>query len=315
MTSAIDKVVSPVMGKATSLVTPRTLLVSVVPVVTFWFAAFALTATQFGWASVQSRWQHLDVFHRYVIVALAMSGLAISAAVLSAAEHTIVTCYEGYWNYSWQKQFRDKAAERQKERRKRMASEDRHRFFASETDFMPTRLGNILRAAESYPYGQQRYRIDSVLWWPRFFMIIPEALRSELSSARASMMLRLHMSAVSTVFVVYTGLAAVTFVIAARTSSWLVWCITILAAALMAVYAYRRALRSALLYADLVRSTFDLYRGDVLNRMGFALPETLEEERHLWSILNKLLSLGGVDTVDDAVLDKARARYVSKPAK
>ena len=48
---------------------------------------------------------------------------------------------------------------------------------------MPTRLGNILRAAESYPHD--RYGADAVLTWPRLFPLLPDRLTASLTAARA----------------------------------------------------------------------------------------------------------------------------------
>jgi hypothetical protein len=311
----VDRFVSPVVGKAAGIVTARTMLVAVVPTGTFWLAAFALIATQLGWSLVRGWFDHLDVVHRIIVAAAAAAVVALCAAMLSAVERKVVTLYEGYWNLRWLRRLKAVAEERQKERRKKDTSANRHRLFPDESSVMPTALGNILRASEAYPNGDKRYRLNGVLWWPRFFLVIPESMRRDLSSARASMTLRLHMSVLSTLFVAFTALSAAAFVITRTPASWLLWSIAALAAAAMARLVYLQALGPALIYADLIRSTFDLYRGDVLNRMGYALPETLEKERVLWLALTKLLSRGGADDVEDTALDDARKLYVSKPAK
>jgi hypothetical protein len=317
MTSGIDKLVGPVVGKATGIITPRTILVSVIPAVALWIAISALIGTQLGWASVHGRWTHLDLIHRISLAAVAVGGIALSAAVMASAERAVIMIYEGHWNRSWQQSFRDWATKRQQGQREKLAgSPNAHRFYPQESSgqgFMPTRLGNILRAAESYPDVQLRYRLNGVLWWPRFFLVIPETVRSDLSTARASMTLRLHMSFVSAIFVVVTGLAAGVFALTGTAASWLVWCVAGLVAVLNVPFAYQRALGPALIYGDLTRCTFDLYRAEVLNRMGLAMPETLAEERELWFALNQLVARGSVSSEREKPLNDARKRYAAKP--
>jgi hypothetical protein len=52
---------------------------------------------------------------------------------------------------------------------------------------MPTRLGNALRAAESYPGDDERWGLDAVFWWPRLYLILPDSARDQVDEARTSM--------------------------------------------------------------------------------------------------------------------------------
>ena len=60
---------------------------------------------------------------------------------------------------------------------------------------MPTKLGNILRAAELYPL--LRYNVDAVVTWPRLQSLLPEEFASGLRDAKASVDLLLNLTSTS----------------------------------------------------------------------------------------------------------------------
>ena len=74
----------------------------------------------------------------------------------------------------------------------------RHQRFPRERSAtMPTRLGNVFRAAESYPADSRLYGMDAVFFWPRLYPLLPESLRVELASARSSIDMMLVTSVLS----------------------------------------------------------------------------------------------------------------------
>ena len=50
---------------------------------------------------------------------------------------------------------------------------------------MPTRLGNILRAAEQRPL--ERYGLDAIICWSRLWLLLPDAVKKDLQEARADL--------------------------------------------------------------------------------------------------------------------------------
>jgi hypothetical protein len=194
--------------------------------------------------------------------------------------------------------------------------ERRYRYFPvtdGDGDLMPTRLGNILRAAEAYPSADGRYGLDAVFWWPRLFAVVPDKARSDLSSTRASMALLLNVCTLSAFLAVSSLAAGITVATTGPGCFWGFWAATV-ATGVLALTAHRGALGPALIYADLLRSAFDLYRGDLLSKLGFALPDTLAAERLLWSSLQSVLYRGATSEEGELALDEARKRYVSHPA-
>ena len=172
---------------------------------------------------------------------------------------------------------------------------------------LPTRLGNIIKAAEEYPADKGRYGINAVFFWPRLIAVIPDAARADLSDARASMTLLLNVSTLAFLLGVgsFTALAAAMLHPAA--AFWACGAGGLVLAAL----AYRSALAPGRIYAELVRAAFDLYRVDLLNQLKFGLPDNLDEERALWDNLGQQMYLGAANSPD--VLDAARARTVNPP--
>jgi len=50
---------------------------------------------------------------------------------------------------------------------------------------MPTRLGNLLRAAERKPL--EKYGLDAILCWSRLWMLLPDAVKKDLQESRADL--------------------------------------------------------------------------------------------------------------------------------
>jgi hypothetical protein len=119
---------------------------------------------------------------------------------------------------------------------------------------MPTRLGNILRAAETWP--MDKYGIDAPKCWPRLWLVLPDTARKELADARSSLDQGAAIWLWGAAFIVWTP--------------WAWW------AALVAVTvpagAYLWMLAAACVYGDLVESVFDVYRTALYEAAGYRMP-------------------------------------------
>ncbi len=69
---------------------------------------------------------------------------------------------------------------------------------------------------------------------------------------------------------------------------------------------YLAAVTSATVLGDLVRSCYDLFRGDLLARLGWQMPPTLKRERQLWTVLGQQLYRRGSTQQGDALLNAPR---------
>ncbi|WP_368823720.1 hypothetical protein, partial [Kocuria arenosa] len=140
---------------------------------------------------------------------------------------------------------------RQREELARLEHRRRHRP-VRDNELLPTRVGNILRSAESRP--GHRYGLDAVVVWPRLWLVLPEIARTELAGARAAL------DAAVAAAIWGTGFLAVTIV----PGAW--WAAP--AGLAVAVTATRWWVPArAEVFADLVETAYDLYRGRLYQQL------------------------------------------------
>jgi hypothetical protein len=143
------------------------------------------------------------------------------------------------------------------------------------SELMPTRLGNILRAAETRP--GHRYGFEAVIVWPRLWLVLPDAVRQELAAARKALDVSVAVVLWGTAFVAFTPWvwwAAPLGIAVAATASW--WWVP----------------SRAELFADLVEATYDLYRSALYMQLRWPLPSTPAEELASGNALTEYLLRG-----------------------
>jgi len=128
--------------------------------------------------------------------------------------------------------------------------------------FLPTPIGNILRAAERRPYD--KYGLDAVVLWPRLWPALPETMRSDLLAARTS----LDRAAITGVWgVLFCAFAPLTL-----------WAIPIgLAVAATAVAAVVPGRAQA--FGELIEAAYDQYRTALYTQLRWPLPANPHDER------------------------------------
>jgi len=152
---------------------------------------------------------------------------------------------------------------------------------------MPTRLGNHLRAAETYSF--LRYNLDAPVIWPRLRETLPEAFAGRLGEAKMNMDLMVVLTTLALIFgVVWGGVFVVVPDASLAVVKWVAAPVAFLAGVGMARVAYLNAAQSALAYGELLKTAFDLYRWQVLEALHLDLPADLESERELWGEISGL---------------------------
>jgi hypothetical protein len=133
-------------------------------------------------------------------------------------------------------------------------------FPAASVHYLPTRLGNLLRGAEMYP--QIRYGLEIQVTWPRLWLVLPEETRKELGESRRALDERMQL----VLWCILIGVWA-------EFSGWAV------ALALVgAVVVYWSLIGAAGIYADLLRSAYDLHRFKLYEALHLPKPLRAEDE-------------------------------------
>jgi ABC-type multidrug transport system fused ATPase/permease subunit len=176
---------------------------------------------------------------------------------------------------------------------------------------LPTRLGNALRAGESY--GWIQYGLSVVDLWTRLTAVAEDKINEQLSQSRA----------VLNFFIAMIWLSAVLSIATVVVSIWgghplyLLWLIPL---ALLVPVWYRRAVAAVSWYAQGMQALADLTRGRLAEALGLSLPGTIEDERKLWTAFNDYASWGPgwsntsdwVKTIDDATVPRGARDEASK---
>lgn len=139
---------------------------------------------------------------------------------------------------------------------------------------MPTRLGNVMRTAETRPYDW--YGLDSVHCWPRLWLVLPDPAKEEINATRADL----------EVAVTWWTWAALTAAWAILTPwAWLV-------AAVACLFSYLALISSAVRFGELINAVFDVHRGLLYDALGYPRPQSGESERVAGIALTQALLRG-----------------------
>src|SRR5262249_27173800 len=143
-----------------------------------------------------SWWVGLNVTVQVVMGAALLFTVAVLAYLLQALTGPIVRFYEGY---SWPNWLSGLIGSKQTILHRNLVREgssrypERYLYFPrNQTLILPTRLGNVLRAAEEY--SQQIYKLDAVIWWPRLTAVLPDAFRGQVDAVLTPMLALLNLS-------------------------------------------------------------------------------------------------------------------------
>lgn len=142
------------------------------------------------------------------------------------------------------------------------------------TRLMPTRLGNVLRASESWPVD--KYGLDPVKCWSRLWLVLPPEARTELAGARSRLDAAAAVVAWGLLFVVWT--------------IWAWWALP--AGVLVACAAYVAMVAAATSFGDLIEAAVDVYRFALYDALRWPRPAAPDVERAAGEDLTRFLWRG-----------------------
>ena len=264
------------------------------PAFAFWGGGLLAWAFRYGWGSLIAWWAARSAPEQVALLVGGLLLVAFSAVVVEWAQDGVLRLAEGYWPRPfsglrfalarrWEKKVQRMEARWQEladrcggdpeghtggvpllspPERAEYARLDalRLRLPADPGRLMPSLIGNLLRAAEEHPWV--RYGLEAGVCWPRLWLLLPKEVREEVAAARGRLNEAARLMAWGLLFVVWTG--------------WAWWAAPV--GLVVAGLAWRGMVQAALVYGDLVRAAFDLYRLALYDQLGRPRPEGEEKE-------------------------------------
>ena len=145
--------------------------------------------------------------------------------------------------------------------------------FPEENFLLPTPFGNIIRAFESYT--SYMYGIDAIPGWNRLLAVVPKEYQDLINNAKSQVDFWINTSLLS----IITLLEYIIFSII-KWKFYYPWIIIFLIPFIF--FTYQRAKASAILWGDFVKSAFDVFLPDLLEKLKFSSPCNNEESKELW---------------------------------
>ncbi|MCC5612577.1 hypothetical protein LC612_39260 [Nostoc sp. CHAB 5834] len=267
------------------------------PAFVFWLGGLGAWTWRFSWKPVEVWLKQQSELLQITLLGGCLLVIAASAFVIQRFDLLVLRFLEGYWA-KWMNPLRCWLIQRQKfrlnrdEKRWQQLADKKNHLTAEEQEeyisidwrlmqlpaqphrLMPTRLGNLLRAAESRPLD--KYGLDAVICWPRLWLVLPDGVKKELQEARADLNTASRFWLWSMMFLIWT--------------IWAWWAVP--ASLLAAFFSYYWALDAAAIYCDLLESAFDLHRLDIYKSLRWPVPANPANERKLGMQLTEYLWRG-----------------------
>ncbi|SDT25946.1 hypothetical protein [Actinoplanes derwentensis] len=243
--------------------------------------ALAWLSAHGGWGRLVAVGEQVAGLPTLVVMALVAALLAVAFAgttLVRLLTRPVLRFLEGYWTWPLQP-LRVWLVKRERSRRTALEKELRtvalrgersrqgrpeqllHRIPADPW-LMPTRLGNMLRAAETRPHG--KYGLDAVALWPHLWLVLPEQARLDLGAARAALDRA-----------VATAIWALAFLPFGFWSPWALVAGLVPVVFVVRLWIPHRAAR----YADMLEAAYDMYRRRLYEQVRWPLPTDPDDER------------------------------------
>jgi hypothetical protein len=247
------------------------------PSLIFWVGVASAYSHSFD-VSLVDRFSALTQSTQALVVVQALFLVSATAAAVELASFRTLRYLEGYWP-PWLDVLRrpmvskvrshvERTEVRWKELKVRfpeLDAEETLEFVALDRDrgryprdkhlLMPTRLGNVMRASETY--AQRRYGLAAALLWPRMWLHVDDDVREQIRQAQALLMGRVRVVLLASAFNFF--------------SLW-AWWVPVVGLSSM-LLAYRSLLDAAVPFGHLQRAVFDLHHRSLVSEITGRQPE------------------------------------------
>ncbi len=177
---------------------------------------------------------------------------------------------------------------------------------------LPTRLGNVIRSFEYY--SNREYGIDSIEIWPRLVAVIPKDYAVSIDDTKTTFDFMMNCSLLSIMLsftILVTGLLYPAPLFSITPAIY--WIIKIVSLVLLSYFFYLISINRADAWGLLVKSAIDLYRWDLLKKLGYKQdPKQRKDERELWGEISRQIIYG--DRFDKKILSYADEQPSSFPS-
>ncbi|HEX8360254.1 MAG TPA: hypothetical protein VF613_09105 [Longimicrobium sp.] len=155
-------------------------------------------------------------------------------------------------------------------------------------EVLPTRLGNAIRSSEEYPRAV--YGISTLSLWPRLGAVMSKEALALLDESKAAFDFMINACFLSGLL---SGSIFVAGLLVPARIQWTEWLIQVAVAGMASRVFYVGSVRTAVAWGDQVKSAFDLFRWDLLKKLGYlGTPDNPEEERKLWEQISRRIIYG-----------------------
>ena len=179
---------------------------------------------------------------------------------------------------------------------------------------LPTRLGNAIRAFETY--ADDVYGIDGIAAGPRMQGVIPAPFQGKIEDARARVNLAVNAWFCALVVLLASVASVAADVLSERRGALALEYVQFAGCSAIVLYmSYEGAVRRTILWGELVKSAFDLYLPNLAHQLGYQLPFTSVERREFWGDVSKMFVYRRAMACEDwpQVSNKATATEVTEP--
>jgi hypothetical protein len=270
------------------------------PAFVFWAGGCIAAIQEYGWIAASKWFTPLPEVLQIASLFGILLAISLSAFIIQRLDRSVVRILEGYWHplFKWLKNYLIKShikhrknLEEQFNKINPPRNEDRSKFIqidsqlqrypSNDRDILPTRLGNILRAAERRPLD--RYGLDAIIVWTRLWTLLPDGTRADLQAARSDLNTAARIWLWSILFLIWFPVFGI--------GAW--WVIPIgLISAWYTHYVWLPEAASS--YADLIDAAFDLHRTTLYKSLRWKLPENASEEVAFGTKITEYLWRGSI---------------------